>query len=266
MDSKSIMDAINTLAGTYANNIPLPTISSLNFTAPSVGDISGKWQEFLQRAAKDPDIVNYYTNLLEQAKGDTQLAISYLEKDYQMGVRQTTDNLQANLQAQDLTFGQEDREMANNLNQRGIALTDTGPSQASGQSAQIEYAGGGLPKTELSTLSDSQKLRQEAEQRTATQGIEKMGLSRQKGVTGAGQQLQQYSTDLQKNKETDILGRAQTYFGAWQNQQQADAANKFNQQTLGGGSSNEPFGGYGDKNAWFKAKTGGEIAPVGWNG
>ena len=262
MEAQSILDAINTLAGTYANNIPLPEIKPLNFTAPSMGDISGKWQEFLDRAAKDPDIVNYYNNLLDKAKGDTNLAISFLEKDYQMGVRQTTENLKATLQAQDITFGQEDRELANNLNQRGIALTDMSPGQqSSGQNAQIQYAGGGLPKTELSNLSDSQKLRQEAEQRTASQGIEKMGLSRQKGITGAGQQLQQFGTDLQKSKESDILGRAQTYFGAWQNQQSADLANKQNQQALGTAPASNS---YDDRlTAWRNKGETGDL-PVGW--
>ena len=225
MDAQSILQAINTLAGQYANNIPLPQVPSLNFTAPNMGDISSKWQEFLDRAQKDPDIVTYYNNLLEQAKGDTKLAISFLEKDYTMGVRQTTDNLSATLQGLGLTFGNEQDTLKNNLNQRGIALTDMG-------GGKTEYAAGGVPATELGQLNQSQTLRKEAEQRSASQGIEKMGLSRQKGITSAGQQLQQYGTDLNKNKQSDILNRAGTYYGAWQNQQSADLANKQNQQNL----------------------------------
>lgn len=264
MDTANILNAINTLAGQYANNIPLPAISSLDFKAPNVSDIDSKWQEFLQRAARDPDIVNYYNNLLEQAKGDTNLAISFLDRDYQMGVRHTGENLTATLQGLGLNFGQEQDTLQNNLNQRGIALTDMGPAQTSGQSAQIEYAGGGQPAKELGQLNESQRLRKEAEQRTASQGIEKMGLSRQKGVTSAGQQLQQYGSSLNQGKQQDILNRAQTYFGAYQNKQAADLANQQNQQSLG--SSGGQYGGYNTKDEWFKAKTGGEIAPVGWNG
>ena len=233
MDINSILQSISTLAGTYGNNIPLPTIPSLNFTAPNVGDISGKWQEFLNRASQDPDIVNYYNNLLSQAQGDTNLAISFLEKDYATGVRQTKDNLQATLENLGLTFTGEHNTLEDTLNKRGIALTQ-------GPQGSTQYAGGGQAGTELGNLNESQKLRQEAEQRSASQGIEKMGLTRQKGITSAGQQLQQYGTNLNQQKQSDILNRAQTYFGTYQNQQAADLAQKQqqqNQQMLSGGTT-----------------------------
>ncbi len=72
----------NTNVGDLVNQITTPTVSipSLDYTPPSSADIQGKWKEFLDRAAKDPDIVNYYQTLLDQAKGDTTLAISALEK------------------------------------------------------------------------------------------------------------------------------------------------------------------------------------------
>ena len=254
--SQSIMDAINSLVGTYSNAIPLPTISGLNFTAPSVSDLSTKWQEFLDRASKDPDIVSYYNNLLGQAKGDTTLAINFLEKDYQTGVRQTSDTLKATLQAFGITFGEENRGLQDTLNQRGIALTDMG-------NGQLQYAGGGQPKTELSTLGETQKLRQEAEQRSSGQKIETMGLTRQKGITNAGQQLQQYGSSLNNQKQSDILNRAQGYYGAYQNQQSADLANKQNQQAMGAVPSSNA---YEDRLiAWRNKGEKGDL-PVGWNG
>lgn len=252
--SQSIMDAINTLVGQYSNAIPLPSISNLNFTAPSVSDLSAKWQEFLDRAAKDPDIVTYYNNLLGQAKGDTTLAINFLEKDYQTGVRQNTDNLKATLQSLGLNFGQEQRGMQDILNQRGIALTDMGQGET-------QYAGGGLPKTELDTLNESQKLRQEAEQRSSGQKIETMGLSRQKGITSAGQQLQQYGSQLNQQKQSDILNRAQSYYNTYQNQQAAELANKQNQQLMGNIPTSNS---YDDRLlAWRNKGEKGDL-PIGW--
>lgn len=213
------MDAINKLVGQYAGAIPLPQIQPLNFTAPNMGDISSKWQEFLNRASNDPDIVNYYNNLLKQAQGDTNLAVSMLEKNYQTKTRQTTENLQANLQNLGLTFGQEQNTLENNLNNRGIALTQNGQGGTT-------YAGGGQAATELGNLNESQQLRQEAEKRSASQFIENAGLTRQKGITSAGQQLQQYGQGLQQQKQTDILNRANTYYNAYQNQQYANYQNQ----------------------------------------
>lgn len=209
---QDILNAIQTLAGNYASNIPTPSIPSLNYTAPSASDLSTQYQQFLTRAANDPDIINYYNNLLNQAQGDTNLALNFLQQDYQTGVRQTQANLAGTLAQEQVQSTQEQNNLQDTLNKRGIGLTQ-------GANGKLDYAGGGQSATELGQLNQSQQLRQEAEQRSASQNVENMGINLQKGVTSQGQGLQQYATNLSQQKQGDIANRANTYYGLYQGQQ-----------------------------------------------
>ena len=217
---------INDLIKATASPVALPSIPTLDIQFPNANDLDAKWKEFLERAQKDPDIISYYKKKLDQAVGDTNLARSFLEKDYQMGTRHTGEGLGGALEALGLTFNQEDRTLADNLNKRGIALTDMG-------GGQTQYAGGGVAKTELGMLTDSQRLRKEAEQRTARQGVEKLGLAREKGLTSTGRQLADTATDLQQGQKTDTLNRANLYSGLYQNQQTTEANKKLLSQNSG---------------------------------
>ena len=233
------IDAINQLITQTATNIPVPTLPSLDLALPSGTDLDAKWREFLDRAAKDPDIVNYYQNLLDQAKGDTKLAVSFIEKDYQVGTRQESDILTATLEKLGLTSGQEQEQLADTLNQRGIALTE--------DNGKITYAGGGRAATELGNLNTAQRLRKEAEERSARQNIETAGLTREKGITEAGQGLTQTAQTLGKAKQQDILGRGQQYYDIYQNKITSDAQQKMNQQATGVGPSGQSTTGTGEK-------------------
>lgn len=249
MNPNDILSAINSLTQGVSNTpVANATIPTLDFKLPT--DLDAKYKEFLDRASKDPDIIAYYKGLLDNAKGDTDLAKGFLERDYTMGVRKVTDNLSATLKQLGFNFRAEDETLANNLNQRGIAMTDTGDGQ-------VAYAAGGQPGTELGRLKESQTLRQEAEQRTARQGIEGMGLKREQGQTQAGQALRNTALELGQKKSTDIFGRANINFGAFQaneiaNANKALADQKNNQMASGGGGGSSG----GAERSWINPKTG----------
>ncbi len=231
-DPNDILSAITTLAQTVGNTpVAAATIPTLNFTAPGAGAIDDKFMEFLNRAKNDPDIIAYYKQILDYAQGDTNLAKQQIENDYKVGVRQTTDTLGSTLEQLGLTFGKEEQSLENTLNQRGIAMTDMGGGKTA-------YAAGGQPASELSQLNESQKLRQEAEQRSASQKIEGLGISREKGLTGAGQSLRNTALDLQERQKQDVYNRANVNYGAWQGKQVTDAQKALqNQQDRGGKQS-----------------------------
>lgn len=228
-DPNSILGAINALAQSVSTPAPA-NLPSLNFTMPTGSDITDKYREFLQIAAKDPGIINYYNQLLAFAKGDTDLAKQQLETDYQTGVRHTTDNLRSSLKNLGLTFGHESDTLLDTLNKRGIALIQDG--------SKLAYAGGGQAATELETLNESQRLRQEAEQRTAKQNIENAGIARTKGITSANQSLRNTALSLKQGEQQDVTQRANQAYGAWQNEQVVKAqqalANQQNQANGGG--------------------------------
>lgn len=216
MDISAALQALQSMANSSATSVPVPTIPSLNYTAPSVNDLDSKYTEFLNRAANDPDIVNYYNQLLQQAEGDTTIAENYLEQDYQTGVRNTVANLGGTLKQLALQSTQENQAQQDSLNKRGIALTDQG-------NGQLAYGGGGEAATEIAQTKQNQDLRNEAENRSAQQSITGLSQTLQKGITTAGQQLSSDVLNMQHQKEQDISSRAGTYYNIYQGQQQAAA-------------------------------------------
>lgn len=237
-DPNSIISSLTQLGTQLQGTLPQVSLPSLNLQLPSASDLDSKYQEFLNRAANDPDIVNYYNQLLQQAQGDTQIAQNFLEQDYQTGVRNTIANTTAALQNLGLTFTGENQTQQDTLNKRGIALTEQ-PNAGNGQ--PLQYAQQGEAGTEKGQLSQSQSLRQEAENRSAQQSITGAGQTLQKGITSTGQQLTQTAQNYSKQKEADVASRAGTYYGIYQNQQQAAQAKALQDQQnavlSGGGSS-----------------------------
>lgn len=221
-DPNDILNAIKTLSQQLAVNPPQVSIPTLNLKLPSASDLQSKYVEFLNRAANDPDIVNYYNQLLQQAQGDTRIAQNFLEQDYQTGVRNTMADLQGTLQQLGLTFTQEQNQLQDTLNRRGIALTQDGN--------KLTYAGEGQAATELGQLNQSQALRQEAEQRSASQKVTGLGSTLQKGLTSTGQQLAQTTQNLNQQKQADIANRANTYYGMYQGQQGANTQQALTKQ------------------------------------
>lgn len=215
-DNNSILQAIQQLANTSATQIPINAVPTLQYTAPNISDISSKYQEFLNRAAKDPDIVNYYNQLLNTAVGDTNLAEQYLESDYQTGVRNTLDNLHGSLAQLGFTNQQNQTSQQDSLNKRGIALTQ-------GADGKLSYAGGGEAQTEVGNTNTQYALQQEAQKRSASQTVTNAAQTLQQGISKAGQSLAQTTQQYQGQQNTDIANRANTYMGLYNEQQQAAA-------------------------------------------
>lgn len=236
-DPNSIINALSTLSNSLSNQ-PTPAISipTLGFNAPTGNDINAQYQQFLNDAANDPNLINYYNQLLSYAQGDTNLAIQQLQTDYNTGVRQTTENLQNSLSQLGLTFTGEQNSLLDQLNQRGIALTQN-------PNGSLSYGGGGESQTELQNLNSSQALRQQAQQKSAQQSIENAGLSLNKGITSANEALQNQAISLQQSKQQDITNRANTNFQGWQNQQNFNAQMALQKQQMamaGGGTGSAP--------------------------
>jgi hypothetical protein len=213
-----------------ATNVAVPQVESLNLALPTYSDMDAQFKNFLNTASQDPGIVNYYNSLFQKAQGDYSTAVQYLEADYQTGVRQQVENTKANLASLGLTFTGESNTLADTLNKRGIALTQE-------QGGQPQYAAGGEAGTELTNLNNSQTLRQEAEQRSASQNIQNLGLKRQSGISSAGQQLAGNVQNIQGQETQAITNEAQNKYNTYQNQIAATAQQGQNQANYGGGTT-----------------------------
>ncbi len=178
----------------------------------------------------------YYLQLAKEAQGDFDRASKILEEDYTKGVRdqkvqyaftqkQQTDDLKSTLASLGITNLQDQESAIDKLNQRGMAVyqnnpdgtpnvtssseinsnTNTGvaPGQPIDDTSTImnpQNANMGRGGYELAQLQQSQKLRQEAQQRTATKPIE-----------AAGIQLKQYTNlpaGIDPNLPPDQLAKA----------------------------------------------------------
>lgn len=266
-DTSSLVSAIQTLANQSAASVPTPTIPTFNYTAPSVSDLSSQYATFLTRASKDPDIVNYYNQLLQQAQGDTTIAENYLEQDYQTGTRNVITNLTGSLQQLGLKQTQDEQTQQDSLNKRGIALTQ-------GQDGKLAYGGGGQANTEIGQTAQNYALQQEALERSSQQNITGLAQTLNKGISQQGQNLASTALTDQYNESNDIGNRAASYMGLYNSQQaannlaasnaQSQALNKTSAQASGNyynratntGSLNGTS--YNDINKW--ASAGGNIS------
>jgi hypothetical protein len=178
----------------------------------------------------------YYVQLAKEAQGDFTRATQILQEDYTKGVRdqriqfaftqkQQVDDLKNTLATLGITNLQDQNSIIDKLNQRGMAVYQNNPdgtpnvlspstitsntdtNVAPGESyndtstltnpANSSMGRGGY---ELAQLQESQRLRQEAEQRAATKPIEQAGIN-----------LKQYTntpTGVNPNLPPDQLAKA----------------------------------------------------------
>lgn len=186
----------------------------------------------------------YYQKLLDQAQGDVNEAIRIMQYHYNTGTARINQDaaLQSGRQTEDLTsaldklgitFGQEKNTALDTLNKRGIAVTQAGgPGSASTKVAgtgTVTYDAQGNPKysgqdgqagTELSMLSEDQKLRKEAQVRTSQRAIQDIGIKQTQGLKDTaetqtesnysiGSNAAQKQDQINQQKEQETLQKAQ---------------------------------------------------------
>lgn len=190
----------------------------------------------------------YYEELAKQAKGDFDLAVKMMTTDYQQGVREQKENLALTnkygqaaftnaLDTLGVTFGNENRQLVDNLNKRGMAVYQNNPDGTPnvvtpgtlnptynfndytyGQNIPVQQnaANTGYGGTELGRLRQDQSLRAEAEMRAKMQPLESAGLNfKQQTNPGSGFDPTKpgaYTGDRSKlgGLETGLLNKSNT--------------------------------------------------------
>lgn len=163
----------------------------------------------------DPKFTAYYDQLLKQVNYDVNEAVRVMNYQYQTGTAQlaqdtalkterTTQDLTSALQALGLQNTKDKNALVDTLNKRGIALVQAGGPQSAAtkvadpgsvsydaQGNPIFSGQGGQAGTELTQLSEDQRLRKEAEQRTAQRNLQDIGIAQTRGQ----QQLEEQKTE-----------------------------------------------------------------------
>lgn len=163
----------------------------------------------------------YYAKLLADSNGDVNRAMGRLTEDYQTGTRYVQEDLASSMKNLGLQFGQEDTQQQDNLNQRGIALTQ-------GADGKLQYGGGGEAGTEIGLQKQSQALRKEAEQRSADRATASAGLQMKRGQEDVARQGQQQAQGLQSEMEGQVANRANLIQGQQQQANQVTLQSKIN--------------------------------------
>ncbi len=176
----SISDLLNQIMGS-TSNVVQPNYPAGSFDATP-------FKQFYDQAYTQ--LAPYYTQLLKEAGGDLNTALTNLETDYKTGKRITAEDFTNSMSQLGVTLPKEQTALQGSLNQRGMALTEN-------PQGQTQYAGGGEAAREVGMLNTDQKLRQEAVQRTQQRGNE--SLAQQKLVgSGSSQQNYRNTTEAQQ--------------------------------------------------------------------
>lgn len=248
------MDLNNTLSTIIGSAAPTPSV--LNPMTPTIAfdpsnfnvpDLNSYMQSAYQALAP------YYTQILQQAQGDYNTAMTMLNNqkslsDYQANAEsalsnyQLNQNTQAALQTLGLQFPQETNQLLDALNKRGIATTQQQPNQAT---SPLDVGKGGESGYEMSALTSDQQLRQEAVNRSAQQQQQNSALTLQEKQQSAAQSLQSGTVAQQQSLRNTQQGAEQgiesgTLSLAGQSAQSAIAKQQLQQQAQ---SNANQFGG-----------------------
>jgi hypothetical protein len=198
----NIQDSLNQIMGS-SGNIVNPTYPAGSF------DVT-PFKDFYDKAYQQ--LAPYYKQLLEEAKGDLNVALTNLERDYAVGARTKVEDFMNSMETLGVTMPAEDTALQGSLNKRGFALTEN-------PQGQTTYAGGGLAADEVGKLSQNQMLRQQAVQRTRQRGLESEAIKKVVGGQKSQQEFRNVTQSQQAAHETQATNLASQY-------QSADIAGK----------------------------------------
>lgn len=179
----------------FANTVSTPAINN-GYQPVTAPDVTKIYSEIFEKSKP------YYIQLLKESDGDMNRAKAILVEDYKKGVREakeknaieteaTQQQLKADLKTMGIDFQTDQETIIDSLNKRGMAVGQMGPNGEFNvlQKSEITPTTDttstiatpvnqnlGRGATELGRLQDSQKLRQEAIQRTASRNIDLLGL------------------------------------------------------------------------------------------
>lgn len=202
------------------------------------------FNQLVKEAFSDPALVAYYDRLLKENQGDVNLAKQNLSYQYTTGSRYQQEDLATSMKQLGVQFPQETESLVDTLNKRGIALTQ-------GNGGKLNVATEGRAGTEMSRLTEDQKLRQEAVQRTAQRGVEALGFQKKTGEESIAKGQRDYQEQLQQEREQKSLQMA----GIKQTQQQMQQQAEFQKKQLE--AQNQQAQQYKD---WLSSQSTGQTA------
>ena len=171
----------------------------------------------------------YYLKIAQESRGDFNRAISILDEDYSRGVRiaredttkeigRTNEDLGSTLERLGISFKSEDESKIDELNRRGMAVTEAGP----GQPLNVLKEGRG--SVEIDRLRSDQALRKEAVDRAAKRNISDLttNLGRYTSPEATGKTPAQLSSMDRSQLGTAELGLVRGTEQATRGQQQTE--------------------------------------------
>lgn len=154
---------------------------------PGAGAFNFNWEQAEKDALEK--LRPYYEEVLAEADYDISRAKTIIEEDYARGTRYNTEDLAVAQEGYAMAEPREKNELLTGLNQRGVL-----------KSSIRDY--------EQQYLTDTQRRRREALQRSVDRQNEVMGIEKQRGIEDVTTKGTRYKRDLGEQKKERSLSLA----------------------------------------------------------
>ena len=169
------------------------------------------------------ELTPYYNRLLDESKGDIDVAKTRMEDDYQKGLRQRTQDTDISKKQLATNIGEEQVATMEDLNRRGLLgsytgekkqpfamTTSTGEALNVSPVTQMQY--GGLAGKRMALLQTGQQARAEAVQRALDRANEEAATSRTRYLEDQQKAWERKQRELQQQKVADAASKARSMY------------------------------------------------------
>jgi hypothetical protein len=185
--------------GSKPNNSSSGYSSTVQNTGISIPAFSFDWTAADQEALDK--LTPYYNDLLNQAKGDLDLAKSRMEEDYARGVRQRSEDQLAQTAEDTRTSLDETRNTLTNLNSRGVLVGERERGSQASAAPMSDYANSYY----LSPLKERQQARALAIQRAFMRAQESADIEKSRTFTDAQTKFERYKQSMEEEKKNKAI-------------------------------------------------------------
>jgi len=142
------------------------------------------------------ELTPYYSQKLNLAKGDVELAKKYIQEDYDRGLRYASEDYGQSSAEETIKSGQETLSAQGEANKRGVLVGQIPTGQETSKAPTSEY----YSKFIGAPMEQGQQLRQQAIKRALSRQTEAAGISKVRGSDEQDRKWRDTQLDIEQEK------------------------------------------------------------------